>query len=101
MPAQVENEPAAERFARHSCTRSTSNQRNAVFRGITDQSLDILLVARRYHTDGLDLQDAGVGAVQCARNIVEENFSAHESFQVIQNSATSLFVHVLCPSDVR
>ena len=93
MLAQIDNDAAAERFAGDPCAGAARNQRHLVFRRVTNQGLDILLILGNDYPHRLDLKDAGIGAVKRARRLIEKDFSFHESFQVIQNSPALLFVH--------
>jgi hypothetical protein len=58
-----------------------------------DQGLNILLVTGRHRAQRFNLEQAGVGAVQDAREIIEQEVAADDPPQVITNAVTLRWVH--------
>ena len=93
MPAEVDDQARAERFAGHAGAGPARAQRHLVLRRIADQRLHVLLVARHDHAQRPDLEDAGVGAVQGTRQVVEEEFPLDDPLEVVADVLALLFVH--------
>jgi hypothetical protein len=55
--------------------------------------LHILFVARDHGSERLDLKDAGVGTVEDARKVVEEEIAPDDPSQVVMNAGTLRWVH--------
>ena len=81
--AEIDDEAGAERFAGEAGAGAARDQRDALFAGVAHQVAHVVLVARHDDAGGLDLEDAGVGAVEDARHVVEEEFALDEALQVV------------------
>jgi hypothetical protein len=97
VAAQVDHQPGAERFAGQPGPRAARDQRNLVFAGVADQGAHVILVAGRNHAGGGNLEDAGVGAVQRAGEVVEPDLPLEEAAQVVAEPTALLRIHRRCP----
>src|SRR5262249_3277219 len=93
VPAEIDNEAVAQRLTREAGPGPARHQRKAVLRGIADQGLNILFVSWHSHSQRLNLKNAGVGAVQGARQLVEEKLSLENALEVVADVFALLFVH--------
>jgi hypothetical protein len=95
MPADVNDEPRAKRFPGKARTRASGHQRQRMFPGVADQGLEVGFVARDRHAERQHLKDAGIGAVEGARQLIEKEISFDETTKVVLNPLALLFVHGL------
>ena len=93
MPAEIDNEPGAERFAGHAAAGAAGNQRNAVLAGIAHQAAHIFLIARHHDAERLDLEDTGIGGVQNTTQIVKEDVPLDESLEIVADALGLRLVH--------
>ena len=93
MSAEIDDEAGAERFAGQAGAGAAGDQGSLVLAGVADQGLHVLLVARHDDAERLDLEDRGVGAVQVARQVVEEEFAFDDAFEVVADAFALCGVH--------
>ncbi len=88
MPAQVDDQPIAQRFAGDAGARPARDQRHLVFRAVAHDCLDVLGVERGDRAERLDLEDARIGTVEPAAKVIEHNLAAHDLPQIVANALT-------------
>src|ERR1700691_270810 len=54
---------------------------------VTHEAAHVLFIARQYDAGGLDLEDAGIGAVEQTCDVVEKDFAFEEAKQVVLKPA--------------
>ena len=84
---------AAERFTRDASAGTAGDERDLILEAVADEGDEIFLIARHDDAAGFDLEVAGVGAVEGAREVVEKKLSLEEPLQVVANSASALRIH--------
>ena len=90
---QVDDDAAAQGFAGDAGAGPARNERDLVLEAVADELGEIGLVARHDDAGRLDLEDAGVGAVDVASDVVEANVPLEEPSQVVADSTSSLWIH--------
>src|SRR5205807_2368017 len=93
VPAEIDDQAGAERLAGDAAAGAARDQRDAALAGVADQGAHVVFVARRDGAERLDLKDAGVGAVEGAREVVEEEVPLDESLEVVANALALRLVH--------
>src|SRR5262249_9602464 len=101
MGAEIEHQTRAERLARTAGSGAAGHERNMMLRGVTHDSLHVFFVARQHHAERPDLKNAGVGAVQRPREIVEKDFASYDPLEIIQDMLALLFIHGVGHSSQR
>jgi hypothetical protein len=86
VPAQVDDEAGAEGLAGDAGAGPARHERHLVLGGVADDGLDVLLVPRDDHAERPDLEDAGVGAVERAAQVVEQDVAADNAAQVVADA---------------
>ena len=82
MPAQIDDQSGTECLAGHAAAGAARHESQVLLLRITDQGLNVFLVARHDDASGPHLKNAGVGAVQGAGQVVKEQFALEEALQV-------------------
>ena len=80
--------PGAERFTGEAGAGAARGERGLVLAGVADEGVHVVFVARHDDAERLDLEQRGVGAVEGARDVVEEEFPFDDPFQVVANAFT-------------
>ena len=62
--AEIDDQAGAQRLRRPARAGAARHQRDVVLGGVAHQACNVFLVARHDHAERLDLEDAGVGAVE-------------------------------------
>ncbi len=86
MATKIDNDPGAERLAGETGSRTARDQGRLIFPGVADERLDVFFVARDNNAERLDLEQGRIGAIQNARQVVEEEFPLDDSFEVVVNT---------------
>jgi hypothetical protein len=86
--AEVDDEPGAKRLAADAGAGAAGDERDVVLMGVADERLQVLLVARPDHAGRRHLEDAGVGAVEGARQVVKKQLALEEALQVVADPAS-------------
>ena len=84
---EVEHDRAAHRLSGEAGAASAGKHGDAVMCCGFDHRDDVLLASREHHADGLDLVDAGVGAVEGPRHGVETDLALDQTLQVFDKGA--------------
>jgi hypothetical protein len=93
MATQVDDDAGAERFTGHAGTGSPRDQSNLVLRRVANHRLHIFFIAGNDHAKRLDLENAGIGAVQSPRQLIEEKLPFDQTFQIVLDVFALWFVH--------
>ncbi len=93
MLAQIDDQSAAERLAGHAGAGPAGDQRHLMFAGVAHQRLHVLLVARHDDAGRPHLEDGGVGAVQHAVKIVEQQLALDDALEVVADAFALRRVH--------
>ena len=90
---QIDDDAAPQRFAGDAGAGPARNQRDLVLERVADEFGKIGFIARHHDAGRLDLEDARVGAVDVASDVVEAYVPLEEPSQVVADSASSLWIH--------
>jgi hypothetical protein len=93
MLAEVHDQPGAEGLAGHAGAGPAWDQGNLVLAGVTYEGAYVIFVARHGNAQRPDLEDAGVGAVQGASQLIEEELPLDETAKVVADALALLVVH--------
>src|SRR5262249_25413025 len=98
VPAEIDDEAGAERLAGHAGAGAAGHQRDLVLAGVADQGAHVVLVARHHDAGRHHLEDGGVGAVEAARQVVEEQVALDDPLEVVAQALGLRKLHRTTPA---
>ena len=93
MLTEIDDQARAQGLAGHAAAATAWHQGKVILPRVADYRLHVLLVERHHDAHGLDLENAGIGAVQHAREVIEEKLPLDESLEVFTDPLILRPVH--------